>query len=209
MFKVGDERGLGLIDLAATRDKINFQVFAGTAVAVPVGVIQLDETGAALDEATGEQTISGEGGFIFFDAVKFQRGLALAAKVDQFRRTRLHATSHLVGGDARVNLGIAGGDGVLEIEISNGVDRLALARGGDALGVGEIEDRVPVAAERHALVRGREKAGAPVYGATTGAAGAGLKDDKAGEILRFAAEAVRDPRAHARPAELAGAGVHE
>ena len=92
-----------------------------------------------------------------------------------------------------MNLGIARGDGVLEIEIADGVDRLALARGGDALGVGEIEDRVTVAAERYALVRGREEARAPVDGATAGAARARLQDDEAGEILRFAAEAVRDP----------------
>ena len=209
MFEIGDERGLGLIDLAATRDEINFEVFSGTAMAVPVGVIQLDETRTALDEATREETVARERRFIFFDAVKFERGFAFAAEIDELRRARLHATGHLVGGDAGVNLGIARGDGVLEIEIADGVDGLALARGGDALGVGEIEDRVAVAAERYALVRGREEARAPVDGATAGAARAGLEDDEAGEILRFAAEAVRDPRAHARAAELAGAGVHE
>ena len=31
---------------------------------------------------------------------------------------------------------------------------------------------------------------------------AGAEDDEAGQVLRFAAQAVGDPRAHARPAEL-------
>ena len=178
-------------------------------MAVPIGVIELDETGAALDEAAGEETVAGEGRFVFLDAVEFERGLGFAAEIDEFRGAGLHPTGHLVGGDAGVNLGVTGGDGVLEIEIADGVDRLALAAGGDAFGAGEVEDGVAVAAEGHALVGSGEEAGAPEHGAATGAAGAGLEHDEAGEILRFAAEAVGDPRAHARAAELAGAGVHE
>ena len=36
-----------------------------------------------------------------------------------------------------------------------------------------------------------------------------MEDDKAGQILRFAPDAVSDPGAHAGPAKLARTGVHE
>ena len=72
----------------------------------------------------------------------------------------------------------------------------------DAGRVGEVQDRVAAAAERHALVDGRQEAAAPVRVAAAGALAAGAEDDEAGQVLRLAAQAVGHPRAHARPAEL-------
>ena len=201
LFEIGDEGGLGLVDLATTGDKIDFEIFTWAAVAVPVGVIQLDKTRAPFDESACEQAVAGEGRRILFDAVELAGGLTFAAEIDEFRRARLHAAGHFIGGDARMNFGIAGGNRLLKVEVADGVDGLALAVGRDALGVGEIEDGVAVTAKRHALIGGRQEAGAPVDGPAARTARAGLEDDEAGEILRFAAKPVRDPGSHAGAAK--------
>jgi hypothetical protein len=60
-FEILHEGGLALVDLAADFLEVALEIFARAAVAVPVGVIQLDETRAALDEAAGEQAVAGEG----------------------------------------------------------------------------------------------------------------------------------------------------
>ena len=49
-FEVFDERGLSLIDVATNFFEIGLEIFAWPAVAVPVRVIKLHETDAALDE---------------------------------------------------------------------------------------------------------------------------------------------------------------
>src|SRR5436309_2307868 len=49
-LQVFDQRSLGLVDLPADFLEIALEVFAGSAVAVPIGVIELDEADAAFDE---------------------------------------------------------------------------------------------------------------------------------------------------------------
>jgi len=66
---------LSLVDLATAGDEIDFEVFAGSAVAVPVGVVELHETETALDEAAGEEAVAREGRLDLLDAVEFERGL--------------------------------------------------------------------------------------------------------------------------------------
>ena len=78
-----------------------------------------------------------------------------------------------------------------------------------ALRAGEIQDRLALAAQRHALIGRRQKSARPIHRAAARTARAGLQHDEAGQILRFAADAVGHPRTHARPAELRRAGVHE
>ena len=52
---------LRLVDFAGRRfSKSLLEVLAGAAVAVPVGVVELDEAHAALDEPAGEQAVVGE-----------------------------------------------------------------------------------------------------------------------------------------------------
>src|SRR5437867_1917539 len=50
-FEVLYERSLGLVDIAADFFEIALQIFAGTAVTVPVGVVKLDESHTAFNEA--------------------------------------------------------------------------------------------------------------------------------------------------------------
>ena len=50
----------GLVDLAADRVEVARRGLAGAAVVVPVGVVELDEPHAALDQPAGEQAVVGE-----------------------------------------------------------------------------------------------------------------------------------------------------
>ena len=47
-------------------------------MAVPIGVVELDEPRAALDQTSRQQTIAGEGGLAFFDSIQILRGLGFA-----------------------------------------------------------------------------------------------------------------------------------
>ena len=97
----------------------------------------------------------------------------------------------------------------LAVELADGVVEIALGGGRDAGGAFQVQDRIALAAEGHALERRGQKAAGPERGAGAGAAGAGLQDDEAGEIVRFAAEAVGDPGPHRRAAGGGEARVHE
>ena len=208
-FQVLHEGGLGLVHLAAAFLEIALEVFFRAAMAVPIRVIQLHKPGAALDEAAREEAVPAEGGPVVFDTVEFEGGGAFLTEVDELRGARLHAARHLVGGDAGGDLGVAGLDGAREVEVADGVDGLALAAGRDAGGISQVKDWLAAAAQGHALKRRGQKTAAPVHAAAAGTARTRLQDDEAGEVLRLATEAVGDPGAHARAAELAGARVHE
>ena len=64
------------------------------------------------------------------------------------------------------------------------------------------------ALEERALIRGRQEAAAEAVEAA-GRDHAAAEHDEAGQVAALAAQAVGDPRAHARPALLAVAGVQE
>ncbi len=208
-FEVADEGGAALIGFAATGGKILFEILSGAAVGIPVGVVELDEAGAAFDEAAGEKTVPGEGRLLAGATVEVEGGVGFVGEIHEFRRTGLHAIGHLVGADAGEDLGIPGGGLVPEVEIAEGVEGAALARGVDSLGVGEVEDGIALIAEGNALMGGGEETGTPVDGAAAGSAGSALEHDEAGEIAGFGADPVGDPGTDAGPAELAAAGVHE
>ena len=89
------------------------------------------------------------------------------------------------------------------------LDRPALPPRRDPRGRAQVQDRLAAGAKRHPLVgRGQETA-PPVDRPAPRPARARLQDDEAGQVGRLAADAVGDPRAHARPAELHRAGVGE
>ena len=208
-LEVADEAGAGLVNLVHDLRKIVLEGLALAAMAVPVGVVELDEAHAALDQAAGEQAVAGERGLAGVDAVQVEGRLGFAADVDELRRARLHAVGHLVGLDARLDLGVAGGDEALQVELAHGAEDALLAGGVDAGRRAQVEDGLALAAQRHALVGGGQEAAAPVDRAAARAARTALQDDKPRQVGRLAADAVGDPGAHRRPAELAAAGVHE
>src|SRR5690606_36274587 len=77
-------------------------------------------------------------------------------------------------------------------------------------GARQVQDRFGPAAERYALIAGRQKAAAPQRRAAARSAWPRLKHHEAGQIVRFAADTVGDPGPHAGPhAKLRRAGIDE
>src|SRR5262245_49281568 len=209
LLQIAHERGTGLIHFARYLLESAAEIGAAAAVMIPVGVVKLDEPDAALDEPSREQTIVRESHTARLGAVHLERLPRLTGEIDQLRRACLHAIRHFVRRDARGDLRIAGDVEPRLIQIAEHVECLPLAAAVHAGRAGEIQDGFACGAERHTLVDGGQEAAAPERGAPARAARTGLQDHEARQVLSFTAQAVGDPRAHAWPAELGGAGVHE
>src|SRR4051812_27535466 len=76
-------------------------------------------------------------------------------------------------------------------------------------GVFEEQDRISAGAEWDAGVGRGQKAGTPVRSAATRPFLSRAEYHVAGQILRFAAKAIRHPRTKAWPPKLLRTGVHE
>src|SRR5262249_56239782 len=111
-------------------------------------------------------------------------------------------------GKGGIDLRVAGLESTVEVQVTNRVERRALARGRDAWRAGQIQDRFAAPAQRHALIRRRQEAAAPINRAPTGTARAALQHDEPRKVVALAADAVRHPRAHAGTSELPAARVH-
>ena len=203
------QRRAGLVNLMCHLVEVLGEGFARAAVAVPVRVVQLHKPRPTLHEAARQEAVVCIAWFARLDAVQIERRFGFAGEIHQLRRAGLHAVRHLVGGDARVDLRVTGGHQPLQVESVDDVDRGALASGGDAGRVGQVQDRVARAAQRHALICGRQKTARPVGRPAARAARTGMQHHEPRQALRLAADAVRHPGAHARPPEDPGAGVHE
>ena len=182
------------------------------AVVVPGAVIELNHAHAALGEAAGEEAVRGKGAIArFLDAVKVEGGLALAGEIGQLRNARLHFKRHLVLGDARRDFGVVLFFRKEAVETLDLLDDLSLRALADTVRIADVVHRVALRLELDSLEPAREHAAAPLTrgdGLLAILAGRS-QDDEAGEVLRFGAEAVLQPRPHARAALDDGAGVHE
>ena len=125
-LEVADQRGARLVDVVRHLVKIFRERLARAAVAVPVGVVKLDEPRAALHQPPGQQTVVGKTRLTPIDAIEVERGLGFLGKIHQFRRAGLHAIGHLVRGDAGVDLRVARGHEPFQVELIDDVDRTAL-----------------------------------------------------------------------------------
>ncbi len=85
LLQVEHQGGAGLIDVVADFLEVVVQVLAGAAVAVPVGVVELHEPHAALDEPAGEQAVGGERRLARLDAVEVERLGRFLREVHQLR----------------------------------------------------------------------------------------------------------------------------
>ena len=141
--------------------------------------------------------------------VHLQDRARLPGEVHQLRGARLHAVGHFEGADPGGDLRVADRVQPLLVQVADRRQRVALDLFVDALRVPQVEDRLAGVVELHPLVHRGEEARAPVGGAAGGAVRPGVEDHEGGEVARFAPQAVRHPRSHARPAELRRAGVHE
>src|SRR6185436_18173402 len=69
-FQVFNQRSLSLVHFAADFFKIALEILTGTAMAVPIRVIELHEPDAAFDQPPSEQAIARERRLIFLDAIQ-------------------------------------------------------------------------------------------------------------------------------------------
>ena len=164
-------------------------------VLIPAGVVELDETHAALGKAAGEQAVRGEGaGILCIRAVELLDRLRLTADVGDLRHAGLHPESHLVLGNTGFDLGI---EFVLELDLVESgelVQQGAASGAADTVWIGEVENRVFSGGETHALVAGIHETGAPETGGKR-LVGRFFRneDDEAGQVLVCRAKAVGDP----------------
>ena len=177
---------------------------------VPVGVDELDVAHAALDQPARQQAVGAERRLARLDAVEVERLLRFAGEVHDFGGGGLHAERGFVGGDARLDFGIAGrAADACRFRSRTASMNCACCCGVDAGRVLQIEDRLRPAQERRASIERGQKAARPDRRAAARPARPRLQDDERRQALRFAADALGDPRAHRRPAELRRAGVEE
>ncbi len=222
LFEVTEEGGGGLVHDGAVFAVLFLQHFVSVPVADAfasglVGAIEeLDEADAVLDEATGEDTVSGvgglevfEGGAGFIGTVHLEDVLGFGSEVADLGDGELHPGGEFVAGDACGEFRISGV--VLEVVLVEVVEEVTggvVAGGGDGCGAVEVADGLG-GAELGALEGGWEEPGSPVVDAGLRRA-AGVGDgDVGGERFVVAAEGIGGPGADTGEAIESEPGVHE
>lgn len=130
------------------------------------------------------------------DAVQRLGFRGLLGKVHRFRGMRLHAEGQFVALHAGGQLGMVGLLFLVPaVELGQQVELAAAVHGLVALAGLEVGHRRTAAAKQHALVLGRDEPRTPVGRSAIGRAD--VENDKAGQIVVGAAQAVGDPGADA------------
>ena len=195
LLQIFDQRRRRLIDLA----RHLFQRLPQIGMVIPVRVIKLHEPHPALHQPPGQQTVIRVAGLARLRPVHLQRLFRFFAEIDQFRSARLHPVSHLIGRHARRDFRIARLRQLRQIQIPNRLDRLRLRVRRNSLRPRQIQNRISARPERHTLIRRRQKSAGPQRRPATRPPRTRLQHHKPRQIVRLAADPVRDPRAHARP----------
>jgi len=68
---------------------------------IPVGIEQLDESHAPLNEPAGEQAVRRKGRLAGLDPVEAECFCRFTGKIGQLRHARLHPVGHLILADPR------------------------------------------------------------------------------------------------------------
>ena len=123
-------------------------------------MVNLDEADPAFSHTASQQAIVGIGrlGITRFGTIKVEGSLCFLREIHQLGSSGLHAVRHFVGIDACVDLGIPYLVETFLIELANQIEGIPLGSLVDAGGIGNMQDGIPFASERHALVFGRKKA---------------------------------------------------
>ena len=137
LLEIGQESGHRQINFAAMFDHAALHV-AVIVPAVGADLHSMQEEGvadAALDEATGEQTLPTEaGGLRIVETVKGFGLLRFAGEIDDFRSGGLHAEGQFVGADAGLEFARVGTFAKMPaVEPGEGVEFLPLLRDGETL----------------------------------------------------------------------------
>jgi hypothetical protein len=109
---------------------------------VPVRVIKLDESHAALDQPPGQQAVILVRRLPRLGSVGFQSLLRLFREIDQLRSAGLHPVDHLVRGDSGGDLRVAGFVEPQPVQVADRLDCIELAVRGDPRRAAELDDRV-------------------------------------------------------------------
>src|SRR5204862_4888010 len=121
----------------------------------------------------------------------------------------LHAKCHFILRNSRGDFRIAHVGQLLAVKGLHAVEQAAAVVARDARRIGKKEDRIALAAEFDPLMNAGQKAVAPQR-ASASSDLSGDHDDVGRQIAVLAAQAIRDPRADATPAEPAKSRVkHE
>jgi hypothetical protein len=203
-----------LVRLARELAVIAFDVqvaVPGTLVLHAAGV-DLDEADAPFDHPPGDQALSGEVVAAFVpNAVQVLNVLRLCVDIDCFGRRRLHAVRQFEALNPRSQLAL----GVMLlmvklVELFEQVQLPTLGGGRHRLGRNQVVDRLPFGSQMRSLIDSRQEAGAPVGGVAfrqTTFLGIGHHHE-GGQVLAFAPQPVRHPRADARIPHSRQAAVH-
>ena len=207
LLEVRDERGGRAVHVGGVALDELHQVV----VMVPVAVIKLDETHAALRQSPREQAVRRERAIARFAPVGVEHVLRLVCHVHEAGHRRLHLEGQLVLRDARGQLRVIVHDLLRAVQRLHGRDHVVLLRGGDAGRAVQVEHRVALRAHRDALELAGEKPAVPLpHGNRLRAAALrGSQHHEAGQILALAAEAVEHPRTHRGPSLYHRARVHQ
>ncbi len=171
---------------------------------------QLHETHAALQQPPSDQAVAAKVlRRLFVDAVHSPRGFGLLRDVENARGAQLQLGRQFVRGDASIEPRVAFSSGQMRfVEVFQERQRGRFAFGRDKLGVGrreEIGDGIfGGGADKRALMRGRQKARAPVARPVGRKAPRVGQHHERGQVVGHAPQSVGDPRAH-----RGEAGQHE
>ncbi len=144
-----DQPRAALVDVLRLRLMLLRQI----AVRVPATVEDLDVAHSAFGQPSGVQAARGEGARrACVLAVEFERLVAFARKIHQLGHRGLHAVGHLMLADACEDLGVGESLVLLLVDGRQCVELRPAVFSGDAGGVAEIEHRIALAAQQHALV---------------------------------------------------------
>jgi hypothetical protein len=193
----------GLIGAPALQREVARQVF----VLVPAAVIELDEPDVALGQPTGQQAIrSVSTGLPRVRPVHLESGVRLLRQVHQVGNGRLHPVGHLVLRDPRLDLRVAVRVVTHRVELLDGVQHRAARDLVHPGRIVEVQHRFAAGPEAHALIRRRQETAAPQAREErlVGVDRLRLREehDEGRQVLVLAAEAVTEPRAHARASRL-------
>ncbi len=210
LFEVLDEGGHGFVGGGHFGgETIRDTGASAGAVEVPAPVEKVDEAGALLDEAAGEQAVVGEGGLAGFGAVGFEGFGIFLGDVHHAGDAGLHPVGQLVLGDAGEGLRVAEFGDLEFVELAQGIEGAAAVGAAHSWRVGDEEHGVAFGPALHALIDGGDEAAAPAALAAAGLGAGGDEGDEAGQVLVFGAEPVGGPGAHGGSALPDVAGVEQ
>ena len=161
-FEVFEQRGNRLVGHRGIEAKLSIEI----GMVVPRCMVNVHEADTALYEPARQQTIPREGAklagaaaaicfnlrIFALDSVGIERGFRLPGKIDQLRRGALHPKRQFVRGDAAGDFRISDLFMPESVQVIDGIKAVMLHLRRHSWWIAQIEHRVPLIAEQHALI---------------------------------------------------------